>query len=212
MASIWCELYLPWLSSTLAKSGRSTLREKYIKPAVKRCRGEKREREQRAVDNHQDERADQLNGGKERADAVMHREFAHLPCAVEPALNITGASAVEIRHRQRQNLSAEKIENRGVESDGGEREQIFLRQRRCLHENKRDAHPEQNCLQQADVFFDDDFVDDHVGENREEQLQEGDDEREQQHLQKDRAEFCEERQRTTSAPAFVSGVFSNAVV
>ena len=32
IASIWCELYLPWLSSTPAKSGRSTFCEKYISP------------------------------------------------------------------------------------------------------------------------------------------------------------------------------------
>ena len=32
MASIWCELYLPWLSSTPAKSGRRTFTEKIMSP------------------------------------------------------------------------------------------------------------------------------------------------------------------------------------
>ncbi len=30
MASIWCEAYLPWLSSMSAKSGRSTFTESHI--------------------------------------------------------------------------------------------------------------------------------------------------------------------------------------
>ena len=83
------------------------------------------------------ERADQLDEREQRADAVLHRELPHLPRAVEPALDVAGAAAGEITHRQRQHLPAQKIEDRGVEPNGGKREQIFLRKRRGLHEEER---------------------------------------------------------------------------
>ena len=62
-----------------------------------------------------------------------------------------------------------------------------------LHEKERRAHPEQDRFEQADIFFDDDLVDHHFGEDREEQFEESDRDREQQDLQQNRAEFREER-------------------
>ena len=129
----------------------------------------------------------------------MHSKLAHLSRAIEPALNITSAPAGEVRHRQRQHLPAEKIEDRSVEANRSEREQIFLREGGGLHKNERCAHSEQNCFQQSDIFFDDDFVDDHLGEDGKEQLQKRDRDREQEDLQQDRAEFFEERHQPLQA-------------
>ena len=97
---------------------------------------------------------------------------AHLPRAIEAPLNIAGAPAGEIGHRQRQQLAAKEIENGGVEPHGREREQIFLRERRGLDKKERRAHSEQDRFQQSDIFFDDDLVDHHFGEDGKEQLQE----------------------------------------
>ena len=142
-------------------------------PDVERRRGEKRERQQRAVDDHQRERADQLNRAARSAPIpCCTANCAHLPRAVEAALNVAGAPAGEVGHRQRQHLPAQKIEDRGVESDRGEREQIFLRQERQLHEDDGDAHPEQDGLQQTDDLSRTITVSTTIcGENGEEQLQ-----------------------------------------
>ena len=65
-------------------------------------------------------------------------------------------------------MTAQEIENRGVEPDGGEGKQILLRERRYLDEEQHRAHPEQDGFEQADVFLDNHFVDHHLGEDREE--------------------------------------------
>ena len=170
-------------------------------PAVEWSGGEKGEHQRGAVERHEGKRADQLHEREEGADAVVDGEFPHLPRAVEPALDVAGATAGEITHRQRQHLPAQEIEDRGVQPDGGEGEQILLGERRGLNEEKGRAHPEQDGFEKADVLLDDHLVDHHLGEDREEQLEERDGDREQHHLDKDRFELGEERQDPGERPA-----------
>ena len=97
-------------------------------PAIERRREEEREHERRAVDRHQPERARQLHEREDGADAVLDRKLPDLPGAIKPALNVAGAPAREITHRQGKHLPAEKIEDRRIQPNGGERKQIFLRE------------------------------------------------------------------------------------
>ena len=121
------------------KRSQHLLREIH-QPAVERRGGEEGEHERRAVERHQAKRAEQMHEREQRADAVLHGELAHLPCAIEPALDVARAPAGEIGHRQREHLPAQEIEDRGVEPDRGEREQIFLRER-CQPARKKAPRP-----------------------------------------------------------------------
>src|SRR6266478_6252227 len=124
---------------------------------------------------------------------MLHRELANLACAIEPALNVTRPPAGKIAHRQREKLPAEKIKNSGIEPHRGEGEQIFLCDRCQLHKNNRGEHAEDDGLEKAEIILDDHLVHHHLGENREEQLEETDRNRKSQHLQQNLAELCQER-------------------
>src|SRR5437762_6692741 len=124
---------------------------------------------------------------------MLHRELANLACAIEPALNIARPPAGKIAHRQREKLPAEKIENSGIEPHRGEGEQIFLCDRCELHKNNRGEHAEDDSLEKTEIILDDHLVHYHLGENREQQLQETDRNRKSQHLQQNLAELCQER-------------------
>ena len=66
-------------------------------------------------------------------------ELPHLPGAIEPALNVAGAAAGEITHRQRQQLATQKIQDRRVQTDRCEGEKIFLGERRPPARNTSDG-------------------------------------------------------------------------
>ena len=57
----------------------------------------------------------------------------------------------------------------------------------------RREHAEQNRLQQADIVFDNNLVDDHLREHREEQLKEADSDGQPQCLQQDDLKPCQKR-------------------
>ena len=107
------------------------------------------------------------------------------PRTVEPALNVACSTAREISHRQRQKFPAQEIENCRIKTHGRKGQQIFLRQSGELHKDECGEHAEQNCLQQADVVFDNDLVDDHLRKHGEEQLKETDGDGEPHYLQQD---------------------------
>src|SRR5437762_216974 len=124
---------------------------------------------------------------------MLHGELADLTCAIEPALNVARPAAAKIAHRQREKLPAEKIENSSIEPHGSKGEQIFLRDRCQLHKNNRGQHAEDDGLEKADIILDDYLVHHHLGENREEQLQETDRNGKSQYLQQNLAELRQER-------------------
>src|SRR5438309_11571877 len=124
---------------------------------------------------------------------MLHRELSDLTSAIEAALNVARPPAGKIAHRQREKLPAEKIENSGIEPHRGESEQVFLCDRCELHKNDRGEHAEDDGLEKAEIILDDYLVHHHLGENREEQLEETDCNRKSQHLQQNLAELCQER-------------------
>jgi hypothetical protein len=83
-------------------------------------------------------------------------------------LNIACPTAREISHRQGKKFPAEEIENGRIEAHRRKGQQIFLRQGGELHEDERREHAKQDCLQKADVVFDNDLIDDHLCKYREE--------------------------------------------
>src|SRR6266699_2962002 len=103
---------------------------------------------------------------------MLHRKLPDLTSTIEPALNIPRPPAGKIAHRQREKLPAEKIENTGIEPHRGKGKQIFLCDRCQLHKNNRGQHAEDDDLEKTDIILDDYLVHHHLGENREEQLQE----------------------------------------
>ncbi len=90
-----------------------------------------------------------------------------MPRTFEPALNVPGSTICEVTHRERQEFPAQEIENCRIETHGRKCQQVFLRKRGELDENERCEHAQQNDFQQADVIFDDDFINDDLGEYRE---------------------------------------------
>ena len=115
----------------------------------------------------------------------MHGKLSNLPCTLKPALNVACPTACEIGHRQGKELPAQEVENGRIESNGRKRQQIFLGESGELHKDDRGEHAEQDSLQQAEVVFDDDLIDHHLSEHREEQLQKTDSDSQRQRLQQD---------------------------
>jgi sRNA-binding protein len=68
--------------------------------------------------------------------------------AVEPALDVAGAAAGEIRERQREQAPHEVIERAGVDADRREREQVTLGRERGDDEDDREAHREDEEVEQ----------------------------------------------------------------
>ena len=97
---------------------------------------------------------------------------------VQTPLDVSRPPTREISHRQRKKFPAQKIENCGVETDRGKGEQVFLRKGGELDENERCEHAQQNHFQQADVIFDDDFINDDLGKYGEEEREKTDGDRE----------------------------------
>src|SRR6478752_1186001 len=124
---------------------------------------------------------------------MLHRELADLTSTIKPALNVARPPAGKIAHRQREKLSAEKIENGRIEPYRGKGEQIFLCDRCQLHKNNRGEHAEDDGLEKAEIILDDYLVHHHLSEDGEEQLEETDRDRKSQHLQQNLAELCQER-------------------
>jgi hypothetical protein len=98
-------------------------------------------------------------------------------------LNVACSAACEIAHRQGEQFSTQKIENRGIESHSRKRQQIFLSKRRELDENNYCKHAEQDCLQKADIVFDNHLVHDHLREHGKEEFQKTHGNSQPQHLE-----------------------------
>ena len=76
-------------------------------------RGEKDQRQNRAVEKHKRDGYGYLAKRRKAADGVLHDKLAHAPDALQAALEVSGPAYVEILHRQSQELAHEKIERSG---------------------------------------------------------------------------------------------------
>src|SRR5439155_23477108 len=137
--------------------------------------------------------ADQMHHREQGTDPVLHRELADLPSTVEAPLNVAGTPAGKIAHRQREKLPAQKVENGCIQSNGGEGEQVFLRDRRHLNKDDCTEHAEDDRLEETDIVFNDDLVDHHLGKDRKQQFQETDGDGQAENLQENAAEFGQKR-------------------
>ncbi len=104
---------------------------------------------------------------------MLHHEHADGARAIEAPLNIAGAAAVEIGHRERQQLPHEEIQQRGINVDRGEAEQVLLHEAGTEHEKTGHNHAERGDLEQTQALFDDHPVHDDLGEYGKQQLQRG---------------------------------------
>ena len=122
--------YLPWLSSM---SGEQRPQHLHAKNTSSRHRAAwSRGRRRRATGCRCAMTATaptSVTSESNAADAVLHGKLPHLPRAFEPALDVARAAAVEIPHRQREQLPREEIEDRRVDAHRGKAEQVLLRER-----------------------------------------------------------------------------------
>ena len=84
---------------------------------VSRRRGQRHEREHRAVDEHQHECDDQLHRGAQPAYRVLDEKVAHLRHAGEPPQDVPRAARGEVFHREREQRAGQVVERRRVEPD-----------------------------------------------------------------------------------------------
>ena len=103
---------------------------------------------------------------------MLDREEPNFPRPIQAALNVAGATAVKIRHRQRKELPSEKVENGRVDADRGEAEEILLQEVGNLGEDDHCSHPDQDHVEEARVVFDDHLIQDDLREDWEEKLEE----------------------------------------
>ena len=88
IASIWSDGVLPVRLLEVVVDRPEPRRREAHQPHVERHGREEDERERPAVDEHQDERRDELRDRGQRLDAALDQELAHLPHAREPALDV----------------------------------------------------------------------------------------------------------------------------
>ena len=103
------------------------LRREAHQPGVGGSSREVDERELPAVEEHQAERRHELRRRRERLDAALDEERAHLPRAEQPPLDVARPSRREVAHRQVEQAPGQEVERRHVEADRDLAQQIALR-------------------------------------------------------------------------------------
>ena len=160
---------------------------------IQRRRRQKHEREPRAVDHHHRQRREQLYGGRECTDSLLHEELPDMLHPFESPLDVAGAARREITHRQREQSPREVIERRGVNPHGGETHEVALHQRGRRHEHEHAEHADDEQTEQRPILIHHHAVHDDLREYRQHHLQPADDGGERQRLQHEGQMRAEER-------------------
>ena len=134
-----------------------------------------------------------MHEGEQASDAVLKHEAAHLRRAFQPALDVAGAPVGEVGHGQRKQLYGDEIEQRRIDPQCSEAEEILLQEGRDLAEDDGRAHRKDDDLHELEIVFDDDLVDHDLVEDGEEKLEKAHDQRERERDAQDAAQLVKER-------------------